>query len=82
VEYKDKFTISINDAAEISGISKSTLYKKSALGELPVLKIGSRVLIKKTDFEEWIDSHSRKDYISMTDKPEERFCNCAFKNFR
>jgi len=56
----EKYTISIDEASIISGLSKSTLYKKSALGELPILKIGSRVLIKKTGFLEYLDSHARK----------------------
>lgn len=57
----EKYTISINEAAFLSGISKSTLYKRSASGELPVLKVGSRVLIKKTGFLEWLDAHARKE---------------------
>jgi len=59
MEYVEKFTISINEAAFLSGISKSTLYKKSASGELPILKIGSRVLLKKTDFLAYLDEHAR-----------------------
>jgi len=56
----EKYTISIDEAAKMSGLAKGTLYKKSASGELPVLKIGSRVLIKISDFEKYLDSHARK----------------------
>jgi excisionase family DNA binding protein len=57
----EKYTISIDEAAKMSGLAKGTLYKRSASGELPILKIGSRVLIKKTDFLEYLDSHARKE---------------------
>jgi len=57
----EKYTLSIAEAAKMTGLAKGTLYKKSASGELPVLKIGSRVLIKKIVFEEWLDKHARKE---------------------
>lgn len=55
----EKITISIREASKMTGISKSTLYKRSAVGDLPILKIGSRVLIKRADFEKWLDGHAR-----------------------
>ena len=54
-----KHCFSINEAAEFSGLSKWTLYQYSARGKLPVLKVGTRTLILKEEFVQWLHSHKR-----------------------
>lgn len=50
----EKLTYSISEAAAVSGLSISKLYKLSARRELPLVKIGSRVLIPRWEFEAWL----------------------------
>ncbi|MGE5446038.1 MAG: excisionase family DNA-binding protein, partial [Ignavibacteriales bacterium] len=52
----EKRYISISEASLCSGLSKWTLYKKSARRELPMLKVGTRVLLPKEDFERWLEN--------------------------
>ena len=47
----NKKYLTIKEAAEYSGLSKWTLYRLSCRREIPMLKIGSRVLIPKDEFE-------------------------------
>ena len=49
--------LTILEAAEIYGISSSTLYKLSAERKIPLLKIGRTVLIPISEFEAWLDKH-------------------------
>ena len=52
-----KKNLSIDEAAKIYGLTKSWLYKKSMERSIPLLKIGSRVLIPVEDFEKYLDAH-------------------------
>ncbi len=49
-----KKNLSIDEAAKVYGLSKSWLYKKSMERSIPILKVGSRVLIPVVDFEKWL----------------------------
>ncbi len=51
----DKKYLTITEASAFSGLSKWTLYRHSARREIPMLKFGSRVLIPKDDFENWLE---------------------------
>ena len=51
-----KKNLSIDEAAKVYGLTKSWLYKKSMERSIPILKVGSRVLIPVADFEEWLAS--------------------------
>ncbi|NIQ15712.1 MAG: excisionase family DNA-binding protein [Candidatus Dadabacteria bacterium] len=58
--FKEKITVSIREAAEITSLSIPYLYKLSAEGELPVIKVGTRNLIFKDELVEWLKSKKRK----------------------
>jgi len=47
MENKDKLTLSIVEAAVVLGVSKYATYAAVKNGELPVLKIGRRLLVPK-----------------------------------
>ncbi|MCH7950918.1 MAG: helix-turn-helix domain-containing protein [Candidatus Dadabacteria bacterium] len=49
--------LSIDEASKTYSLTKSTLYKLSALRRIPLIKLGSRVLIPVADFEKWLDAH-------------------------
>jgi excisionase family DNA binding protein len=42
----NKKVLSLEEARQILGISRSLIYKLAKNGEIPVLKLGSRVLIR------------------------------------
>lgn len=54
----EKKNLTIPEAAQVYGISTSTLYKLSAKREIPILKIGEhKVLIPIAEFEEWLKKY-------------------------
>lgn len=55
----ERFTMSIKEAAEYSGLSKWTLYKLSAKGVLPVVKVGTRSLVLIKEFRDLLEKHRR-----------------------
>ncbi len=44
----------INDAVEVLGIGRSTLYELIATGEIDVVKIGRRTLIVQDELERYV----------------------------
>lgn len=49
-------TMRVEDAADILGISRAAAYKYARDGELPVIRLGSRVLVLKAAFEKMFAS--------------------------
>jgi predicted DNA-binding transcriptional regulator AlpA len=48
-------TLNVNEAADYSGISKSTLNKRRVYGGGPLyIKVGSRVIYDRTDLDAWL----------------------------
>jgi len=52
-----KLSVSIYEAAEMTGISRSNLYQRMAAGQLPFVKIGSRRLLLVPDIEALLNAH-------------------------
>ena len=50
----DRQTVNISEAARILGVSARHLYTLANTGELPVLKLGTRVVISKAVLEEML----------------------------
>jgi len=48
--------LSIDQAAEYLGLSKSTLYKKTSAKSIPFLKLGSRVLFDQDVLRRWAEA--------------------------
>jgi excisionase family DNA binding protein len=44
-------TYSVPEAAQLLGINRNTAYEAAARGELPVIKIGKRLLIPRAKFD-------------------------------
>ena len=51
--------LSIQQMAELSGLSKSYFYTGKCLRtlDLPLIKLGNRVRCKESDFYDWLDSN-------------------------
>jgi excisionase family DNA binding protein len=56
---KERYLLSIGEAAEMLGLSRSTLYKYTEQGVLPSVKIGSRVLIDAEELYSWLGERRR-----------------------
>lgn len=51
----DRLLISINEVADWLGVSRQTVNRLVARGEIPVVRVGSRVLVRPRDVEEFVD---------------------------
>lgn len=51
----EKMTYTVKEAAELLGVSKSFMYKMIQNNEIPVLKLGKRIIIPKTKFQQFIN---------------------------
>lgn len=57
VEIKDKINLKIEEAVEYSNIGESTIRKMLKMKGCPfLLKIGNKQLIKRKEFEKYLDS--------------------------
>jgi excisionase family DNA binding protein len=54
----ERLTLSVVDAARACGISERTVRELIARGDLPVVRIGRRVLIVRTQLEAWLSEHA------------------------
>jgi len=50
----ERLTLSVTEAAEILGVSRSFMYQLVKENKIPSLKLGNRRLIPKGNLEEWI----------------------------
>ena len=48
---EDKLTLSVEEAAKVLGISRNLCYDRVKTGEIPVIKIGKRLLVPKKALE-------------------------------
>lgn len=54
----DRLIITIREAAEMLGLSESTVYRLARENRIPVVRIGSSVRVNRRQLEQWIDSHT------------------------
>ncbi len=52
-------TLSAEDVASVLGISRANAYRVMRRADFPVLQIGSRLLVNKTKFIEWMEAQER-----------------------
>ncbi|WP_028549990.1 helix-turn-helix domain-containing protein [Paenibacillus sp. UNC451MF] len=50
----EKITLSVKDAAKITGLSTTTIYNMCAAGQLPHTKARSRILLYRPTLEKWL----------------------------
>lgn len=48
---EDKLTLSVEEAAKVLGIGRNLCYDKVKTGEIPVIKIGRRLLVPRAALE-------------------------------
>ncbi len=62
-----KIALSIEEAADYTGIGRNTLRNLVEWGKLPVLKVGRKVLIKKDILEKFMEVNEGKDLRDKND---------------
>jgi excisionase family DNA binding protein len=56
-QMRGKLSVSVDDAAEMTGLSRSSLYERMQVGELPFIKLGARRLILVSDLLALLAAH-------------------------
>lgn len=51
----DKATLSVEEAADVLGISRGSAYQAVQMGEIPCIKIGKRILVPRVALEKMLD---------------------------
>lgn len=71
-----KTVLNLDDVVLLTGLSKSTLYKKTANRELPYYRAngGKQIFFKKEELEDWLT----KDRVSSQNEDEQRAVNEYF----
>jgi excisionase family DNA binding protein len=54
----DRLIITIAEAAQLLGLSESTVYRLARENKIPVVRIGASVRVNRRQLEQWIDSHT------------------------
>ena len=62
-----KIALSIEEAADYTGIGRNTLRKLVEWGKLPVLKVGRKVLIKSDILEKFMEVNEGKNLRDKND---------------
>ena len=52
----DRLTLTVTEAAELLGISRALAYELAARGELPVLRLGRRIVIPRKALEALVEA--------------------------
>jgi excisionase family DNA binding protein len=52
---EDKLTLSIEEAAKVLGIGRNLCYERAKTGEIPVIKIGRRLLVPRRALEKLLE---------------------------
>ncbi|NQW09430.1 MAG: helix-turn-helix domain-containing protein [Alphaproteobacteria bacterium] len=60
----ERVAVSVEDAAAMAGIGRTTIYAALGSGTLPSLKIGKRRLIRVEALKAWIASHETETDVA------------------
>ena len=63
----EKATMSVQELSSLMGISLPKAYELVRQPDFPVLRIGTRILVPKDAFKEWLYEHSKKKYSPVQD---------------
>ena len=71
----EKYAMTIAEAAELSGLGRTTLYQLSAAGKLPFKKCGARTIVLADDLKRVLQAlpdaliHKERGYRKRTTSP-------------
>lgn len=55
----DKIAVSVTEAAELLGVSRTTMYALARQDDFPCVMVGHRMLIPLKGLHEWMDKNSK-----------------------
>lgn len=64
----ERFTLSVKETAQLLGIAPITLRRLIYTCQLPIVRVGRRVLIKKTDLEIFLTSGLYNNHFQKIDR--------------
>ena len=67
-----KMGLTIEEAAEMSGIGRNTMRKLVNWGKLPVLKVGRKTIIRRDTLESFLTVNQGRNLLSQADVREVR----------
>lgn len=53
--------LSVDDVAELLGLSRFTIYTWAEKRRLPALKVGSRLMFRPSDIHQWVDGRAQPE---------------------
>ena len=56
----ERLTLTVQEAAEMLGLSRNSAYQGIATGEIPHVKVGKRILIPRLAFQKMLDGTDNK----------------------
>lgn len=70
-----KEVFGINEASELLGIAKPTIYTKTSKGEIPHYKKGKKLYFKRSELLDWLEDGKRKTLNEELSEQETYFLN-------
>ena len=67
-----KMGLTIDEAAELTGIGRNTMRKLVDWGKLPVLKVGRKTIIRRDTLENFMTVNQGRNLLNQTDVREVR----------
>ena len=58
MEITEKLALSVDEAAQLIGVSKPTMYNIIHTPNFPCFKVGTRTLISRTKLAEWVENQA------------------------
>lgn len=52
---RQSLTMTIDEAGELLGVSRNSAYQAARKGEIPVIRIGKRMLVPRAEFERMLN---------------------------
>lgn len=62
---RKKLTLTVPEAAELLGVSKSKMYEIVRMEGFPCIRFGSRVLINANKLEDWVNEVTKGWYCQL-----------------
>ena len=66
---EDKLTLSVEEAAKLLGIGRNLCYDRVKTGEIPVIKIGRRLLVPRRALEKLLEQGQYKRVEDILGQP-------------
>lgn len=57
-----KLTLSVTEAANLIGVSRTTMYHLVKMKGFPTVQIGNRVLVSVKGLEKWVDEQAQRGW--------------------